>query len=188
MKLPRFGPRSEMESQFAELQDAIVPPPARERPENQWISEQTWALIDNRARLRREGRLLQRAGGGMGRQINAALKGDRKQRADNIATDISHHLHEGDVVEALRCVKGWYRVAEDRAPKPCHESMEKQTKEREELYAKVPPPGDPIPINVDPFEINDAIPEDVEIRAVVRGMQNGRTAEQAEPPKSAPRT
>ena len=50
----------------------------------------------------------------------------------------------------------------------------KQTKEREELYAKVPPPGDPIPINVDPFEINDAIPEDVEIRAVVRGMRNGR--------------
>ena len=71
-------------------------------------------------------------------------------------------------------MKGWYRVTEDRAPKPCHESMEKQTKEREELYAKVPPPGDPIPINVDPFEINDAIPEDAEIRAVVRGMRNDR--------------
>ena len=100
MQLPRFGPRSEMEAQFEELQHAIVPPPARERPENQWISEQTWALIDNRARLRREGRLSQRAARGMGRQINAALKGDRKQCADNGTTDISHHLREGDVVEA----------------------------------------------------------------------------------------
>ena len=44
-----------------------------------------------------------------------------------------------------RILKGWYRSAEDRQPKPCHESMVKQIKERKQLYAKVPPPGDPIP-------------------------------------------
>ena len=52
--------------------------------------------------------------------------------------------------------------------------MDKQTKEREELYAKVPPPGDLIPINVKPFDINDDTLGDVEIREVVGGMRNGK--------------
>ena len=49
-----------------------------------------------------------------------------------------------------------------------------QTKERVELYGKVPPPGDPIPINVEPFTINDEILDDVEIRGVVSPMRNSR--------------
>jgi len=52
--------------------------------------------------------------------------------------------------------------------------MSKQTTERVELYEKVPPPGDPIPINIEPFEINDEAPGEVELRGVVRGLQNGR--------------
>jgi len=39
---------------------------------------------------------------------------------------------------------------------------------------KVLPPGDPIPINIEPFTFNDEMPKDVEIREVVRGLQNGR--------------
>ena len=46
--------------------------------------------------------------------------------------------------------------------------MEKQTKERVDLYGTVDPPGDPIPINIEPFKINDAIPTESEIRTVVK--------------------
>jgi hypothetical protein len=52
--------------------------------------------------------------------------------------------------------------------------MDKQTAEREELYRKVSPPGDPIPINVEPFDLDDSIPEDAAIREVVAGLKNGR--------------
>ena len=52
--------------------------------------------------------------------------------------------------------------------------MEKQTKEREELYTRNASKGDPIPINVEPTAVNDAPPEDMEIRAAVRKMNNGR--------------
>jgi len=79
-------------------------------------------------------------------------------------------LGEGDVEEAWCCSKDWHHTAKDCAPKPCHKLMEKQTKKRVELYAKVPPSGDPTPINAEPFVIKDDIPEDVEIRAVVQGM------------------
>jgi len=47
-------------------------------------------------------------------------------------------------------------------------------RESVELYTKVQPPGDPIPINIDPFAINDEIPTDAEVREVVRGLRNGR--------------
>ena len=36
------------------------------------------------------------------------------------------------------------------------------------------PPGDPIPINVEAYSINDATPDDGELRAVVQGLCNGR--------------
>ena len=52
--------------------------------------------------------------------------------------------------------------------------MEKQTKEREELYTRNASKGDLIPINVEPTAVNDAPPGDMKIRAVVRKMNNGR--------------
>ena len=52
--------------------------------------------------------------------------------------------------------------------------MGKQTKERVELYGKVIPPGEPIPINVEPFDIRDDVPDEQEIRAVVMQLKNGR--------------
>ena len=68
----------------------------------------------------------------------------------------------------------WYHAEEYREPSPCYKSMDLQTNEREELYKKVSPPGDPILINVKPFDINNKTPEDVEIRAVVNEMKNDR--------------
>ena len=52
--------------------------------------------------------------------------------------------------------------------------MAKQTGKREELYAKVQPPGDPIPINLQPFNIYDSVPKEPEIQVVVKAMRNGR--------------
>ena len=52
--------------------------------------------------------------------------------------------------------------------------MDKQTAERVELYERIPPPGEPIPINVEPKEVEDACPGNVELRDVVQGLRNGR--------------
>jgi hypothetical protein len=54
--------------------------------------------------------------------------------------------------------------------------MEKQTAEREELYTRVPPPGPPLRINVDPFDVNDAVPNEAEIREAAKRLRNGRAA------------
>ena len=52
--------------------------------------------------------------------------------------------------------------------------MDVQTAERVELYAERTPPGDPIPINVQPSDVRDDTPDDAEIRAAVRKLRNGR--------------
>ena len=49
--------------------------------------------------------------------------------------------------------------------------MAKQTTERKELYAKVSPPWHPIPINIEPFEVNDETPDEVEIRGWYEGCE-----------------
>jgi hypothetical protein len=85
-------------------------------------------------------------------------------------------LATGEVKEAWRCLKGWYTAVEDRAPKACHETLARQTEERKTLYARVPLPGEQLPINVTPFDVPDGIPSNSEIREVVRELQNGWAA------------
>ena len=174
LRLP-VGPRTQMEAVFEELKASVEVPPPRQRPANRWISDRTWNLVDRRAQLRRFGRLDQAESRRLGRQIHASLKTDRRQRAEAAAAEIEGHLAAGELQEAWNVAKRWYRMVEDRAPKPCYESMAKQTEERAELYAKRVPPGDSIPVNVDAYLIKDDTPSDLEIRAAVKdGLRNGR--------------
>ena len=52
------------------------------------------------------------------------------------------------------------------------------------MYGKVIPPREPIPINVEPFDIRDDVPDEQEIRAVVKQLKNGRAGGAS---KSGPR-
>ena len=47
--------------------------------------------------------------------------------------------------------------------------------EREELYRRVPPPGDPIHINVEPTSVNNVTPGDVDMRERVMNLWNSWT-------------
>ena len=141
---------------------------------NSLISKATWTLVDNRAMARNMGMLTQQGTRRWKRKTKASLNSDRRKKAANVAIDIDGHLVSGNLKEARCCLKNWYTAAMDKPPKPCHASMEKQTVEREELYWKVSPPGDPILINVKPFGLDDSIPEDVVIRVVVEDLKNVR--------------
>ena len=63
----------ELKGAFNDLQLGCDPPPPRERPANKWISDATWLLIDQRARLHKSGKLRQQQARCLGRQIKAAL-------------------------------------------------------------------------------------------------------------------
>ena len=168
-------PLGRLETAFEEAKEACKAVPPRKREANSWISEATWALVDHRAMLRYRGDLSQRVQRMLGRRIRASLQDDRKARTARVGTAIQGHLAGGDLKEAWRCVKGWYRTASEVPPRPCFQTMERQTQERVELYGKVNPPGAPIPINVDAFDVADDAPSDGELRvAVATGLRNGR--------------
>ena len=149
-------------------------PHPRERLKNNWISDRTWKLVDRRAVLNRKGRLSQGEGRRLHRQIRASLKVDRRERARRVGETATSHLENGDLQEAWRSIQCWYRAASNRAPKPCRQTLEQQTRERVELYAGVENPGDTVRINVQPYDVRDDVPADAKLRSVVRGMRNGR--------------
>ena len=55
--------------------------------------------------------------------------------------------------------------------------MARQTADRETVCQRVPPPGESIPINVDPFELDDSVPQEPDIRVVAKGLRNGRASD-----------
>ena len=57
------------------------------------------------------------------------------------ASNVEGCLAAGNYIEVWRYLKGWYRSAEERARKPCPETLAKQTEERIELYTAAPPRG-----------------------------------------------
>jgi len=94
-----------------------------------------------------------------------------------VGEQIEAKLAYGEMQEAWHLLKGWYQVTEDRAPRPCYKAMAKQNGKRTEIYDKAQPPGEPIPINIQPFEIDGSVPKEPEIRVVVNGMHNGGAGE-----------
>ena len=159
------GPQTRTEAWFEELKATVKKPDVRTLPRNSWISEATWDIVDRRAWLRKTGRLSQVRERNLTRRIYVSLTNDRRQRAEKAGTEIQSHLAAGELKEAWGTAKRWYRQATDTPPKPCFASLEKQTTEREELYAKRVVPDDPIPIVAEPFDLEDGVPDEAEIRS-----------------------
>jgi hypothetical protein len=111
----------------------------------------------------------------MKRGIWNSLKDDRIARTKRVGQSIEAKLGGGDVQEAFRLLKGWYRAATEVEARPCPQTMERQTKERIALYTRRTPPGEPLPINIDPTPIPDGVPTNSEVREAVGELANGRS-------------
>ena len=79
------------------------------------------------------------------------------------------------IQEAWYRIQGWFKAAVDRAPSPVRVTLERITAERVALYIRVPPPGDNIPVELENFEVKDAVPEEGEIEWAVKRLRNNRS-------------
>ena len=83
------------------------------------------------------------------------LAEDRKRRADKERAEVEA-LVKADpplIQEAWYRIQGWYKAAVDRAPPPARATLKRITEERVALYSRVPPPGDSISVDIEPFEV-----------------------------------
>jgi hypothetical protein len=95
-----WGPRTQLDAAYEELQQDVVRPPPREHPANKWINDETWKIVDKRALLRRKGILSQATARSLGREIKARLKADRLLCTKTTALNIKGCLAAGEFVEA----------------------------------------------------------------------------------------
>ena len=106
LRMPKTGPRTHSEQIFEDLKRKCEPPPPRQRRENNWIQPATWAMVDARAGMRKQGLLTQQSTRKLGRQIKAALNKDRGKRVANVAGEIEAKLAAGEMQEAWKLLKG----------------------------------------------------------------------------------
>ena len=62
------------------------------------------------------------------------------------------------IKEARRRISCWYKAANNHPPPPNRVTLERMMSGRVTLYMRVPPPGDSIQVETDPFPIYDSIP------------------------------
>ncbi len=109
----------------------------------------------------------------MRRKIWDALCGDRRAWTAQAGSMTEAELAGGNVQESFRHLKGWYRAVSETTTRLCPQTMVKQTAGRVDFYRQWDPPGDPLPINIDPIPVDDGTPSKGEKRVAVAGLSNG---------------
>ena len=164
LRIPKGGPMTRADALFQALK-AQMPPPNRteSRARRDWISAETWKLVDRRSALRRNGNHEQAEARRLTRQIRTSFKEDRKQRTARAGEAIESDLHEDKLQAAWSKLKTWYNHAGDRPQKPSRLDLRTVTTERSDLYTKQLPPGSSIPVLVPAANVPDGPPSDGEI-------------------------
>ena len=161
---------------FVALRRAVPKPHAWERRTNEWISEETWRLVDERVSARRGTRVKARIRR-LIREITESLKRDRKMRVEIAGGEVETLLGADppNPKEAWRRLKGWYKAAVNRVPPPARAMLERITAEQVDLYNYVPSPGENIPVTIKSGEVNDLVPTEDEIEEAVKKMRRNRS-------------
>ena len=73
-------------------------------------------------------------------------------------------------------VKGWYKVMAGCVLLPAQLTIERITEERVALHYHTPPPGEKIPISVDPFPLDELEPMEDNIEWEVRRLRDNRSS------------
>ena len=98
---------------FAALRRDVPKPQAQEARKNLWISATTWRLVDKRVSacwyIAKYQALIRR----LGCAIKASLREDRKQRAEEVVSEVETLLGSYPPLhwEAWHRIKGWYKAA-----------------------------------------------------------------------------
>ena len=161
---------------FTALRRAVLRAQTREARRNAWILELTWRLINERVSARRDPQYGRAFKIRQGKAVKKSLAADRRRRADEAGAEVEAMVKAEPplIQEAWYRLQGWYKAAVDRAPPPARATLKRVTAEWVALYSRVPPTGYSIPVNIEPFAVEDGVPEEGEIEWAVKCQQNNR--------------
>ena len=171
--LPPTAPTRE-DGIFEALQRAVSKPLERGARKNAWIAEATWRLVDDKVSARRDPTKDRAFIRRLGRTIAASLRDDMQRRVEVAGAEVEALIGLDPPIHRKywQWIKGWYRAAVDRSPPPNRVTLEQITVDWVDLYSYVPPPGENIPISVEPFPVDDSVPTEDEIEWAVKRLRN----------------
>ena len=105
------------------------------------------------------------------------MAADRKRIAEEAGAEVEVLVGADPplIQEAWYRIQGWYKAAVDRAPPPAGVTIKRITAERVALYIRVLPPGDNIPVAIEPFVVKDLVPEEGGIEWAVKRLRSNRS-------------
>jgi hypothetical protein len=136
-----------------------------------WVSPDTWRLIDQRSSLKRQGTQSNEHNDQL-RTLNTIIRKhirrDRKLRTTKAGSEIEQLLHDKDIRGAWHRMKRWYRQVSGSRPKPSPLDMSEITTTYTDLYRNNTNINNQIPnINYISTPIDDSVPTEDEIRFAV---------------------
>jgi hypothetical protein len=175
LKRNKITPINKADSIFDEIKSFVEKDARTTRRWSSWISPETWKLVDSRAAVRRHGKTQCAEGRKLSRKISKGIKAGRKIRTQKAGESIEILLETGNLKGAWRSLQAWYKHASGKGSKPSRADLEATLAEFQAIYTHKTPPGDPIPICVAPFEIDDNVPDEREIADTVRLLRWGKS-------------
>ena len=168
------GETSRADTIFASLEGKKEEREKKDSRKSSWIQPRTWTLIDQKTEARRNGEpsiVLER----LRRDIRKSLNKDRKDRAAAAATTAEALLARGKVEEAYSSIKGWYKEASGRPPKPDFRDAAETRTEYETLFTAEAPSGEPIPLCMPHSDIDDGPPSEGEVITALFCLKNRKS-------------
>ena len=140
------------------------------------IWAETWRLIDDRVSTRRDPRYGKADRRQLSKAIKARLEKEQRRRAEEAGAEVEALMKAEPplIQEEWYRLQGWYKAAVDRAPPPARDTLKRVTAKRVSLYRRITPPGDNIPVTIEPFAVEDGVPTKAGIESAVKCLQNNR--------------
>ena len=110
----------------------------------------------------------------MSKAVKVSLAKDQRSRAEEAGVEALVKADPPHIQEAWYRLQGWYKAAVDRAPPHAQATLRRVTAERVTLYSRIPPPGDNIPVTIEPFTVENGVPTEAEIEWAVKRLRNNR--------------
>ena len=130
--------------------------------------------------MRKQGSLTQTEGRRLTRRIHKVFNEDWKERALQAGHIIIVFLQEGEAHKAWGTLRTWHKECDPATSRPCYDMLEDQTREREDLYWKRPPPGKRISSCAERPPCPDTRPTDEELRQAAKESSNKKDGQSFE--------
>ena len=152
------------------IKESIEEGKMEKKEKKSWISEATFKILNRKVKVLHQNDL--EAVKKIGKELRRNLRKDRRNRVNEISTQIEKQLKENNVTEAYGILQSWYKEFLGRSEKPSLEDLAVKREFYANLFLKVEIEKETLEINYEGNDVDDSIPEEEEIVEALFRLRN----------------